>query len=155
MRLIELSPRWFDLNGQRAGFVFKCPHCPTSTTWLSCKFVFMDVGRGQYELFRKLFPDLDVSEIVPTKREACWVMSGSGFEEPDRRPIDQRRGVGSLAWTHHQGRDRVINLEVLSRSLLHGGGALPGFLDVVPYLGAAGVLIVLVAVLAAIWKGRR
>lgn len=30
MRLSELSPRWYAVDGVRAGLSFRCPHCPES-----------------------------------------------------------------------------------------------------------------------------
>lgn len=27
MKLFELNPRWFALDGQRVGLTFECPHC--------------------------------------------------------------------------------------------------------------------------------
>ena len=30
MRLTDLDPRWYAVNGKRVGFTFNCPHCPPS-----------------------------------------------------------------------------------------------------------------------------
>lgn len=83
MRLIDLQPRWIERAGERVMFIFKCPHCPGSTTWLSCKRVAMKTSE-QYDLIAAHCADLRddgaLHEVVSTKQDVAWTIIGDDFE---------------------------------------------------------------------------
>jgi hypothetical protein len=90
MRLIELEPRWLDIDGRRVGIMLLCPHC--RKTPLSCFFIPTkhiaggDYHDSQYALFAKLMPtfgdpyvDIPVNDVVPCRRGFAWQRTGDDF----------------------------------------------------------------------------
>jgi hypothetical protein len=78
LKLIELDPRWFTFNGERAGFIFKCPCCPNAPTYLTCKNRILKISE-QWDIVEKQFPDIDLSELVPAKELFAWQIVGDDF----------------------------------------------------------------------------
>ena len=78
MKLTDLDPRWFTFDGQRAGFVFKCPCCPGGLTYLTCKTVAKDALEQIDEIVVQ-HPDLDPTEICPGREPFCWTITGDDF----------------------------------------------------------------------------
>lgn len=72
MKLIELDPRWFEFNDQRAGFTFLCPHC--RVTRLACKTIPIAV-RDQCVIFAREFPG-NGGDVVPAKQDFAWTITG-------------------------------------------------------------------------------
>lgn len=82
MRLLDLNPRWLDLNDQHIGFMFRCPHCfPTRDQWLTCFFINTgdiptivsndeDINgeRGERLLFEQAFREMGYAD----PRKECW-----------------------------------------------------------------------------------
>ncbi len=69
MRLTELEPRWIHPNI----FVFLCPHC--RKILLSCKNIEMP-RQQQWDILSTERQRIGM-EIVPTKPEQAWSISGS------------------------------------------------------------------------------
>lgn len=76
MKLSDLDPRWFDFDGQRAGFTFLCPHC--RTTRIGCKSIPLPM-RDQCEIFAAAFPE-NAGEIVPMKQDYSWSIVGADWD---------------------------------------------------------------------------
>lgn len=78
MNLTDLDPRWKAVgDNPRAALVFKCPCC--RNVWLTCKFVPMKMSDQM-----KLFEDegrASGGQVVPTRQEFAWSMTGSGFHD--------------------------------------------------------------------------
>lgn len=97
MRLIDLEPRWLDIDGRRVGIMLLCPHC--RVTPLSCFFIPTehisgdDYHTSQYALFEKLMPtfgkpyvDIAVHEVVPCRRGFAWSRVGDDFRSMSITP---------------------------------------------------------------------
>ena len=72
MRLMDLDPRWFEFNDQRAGFTFLCPHC--RKVRLSCKTMPIST-RDQMKIFANDYPH-NGGDIVPAKQDFAWTITG-------------------------------------------------------------------------------
>ena len=94
IRLIDLTPRWLELDGRKVGMIFRCPlcHAQNRKQWLSCFFEPMPVLNGgewpnQYALFEKVIDEGDnLNEVVPCNKTAKWSRSTDDFHSMSVTP---------------------------------------------------------------------
>lgn len=104
MKLVDLKPRWLDLNGQHIAIMFLCPHCAGKgpDMWLTCFFVAagdipklpddhpiegLQGSRGERQLFHDAFKEMGYpdpveaaySDIVSCQPKFAWTRVGDDF----------------------------------------------------------------------------
>jgi uncharacterized protein (DUF983 family) len=82
VKLIELEPRWLQMDGRKVGMMLRCPHC--RTTWLSCMFEPMPVLNGgedpsQYKLFERELGSAEACDVVPCAKDCKWTRTSDDF----------------------------------------------------------------------------
>ncbi|HSX21520.1 MAG TPA: hypothetical protein VLE97_01945 [Gaiellaceae bacterium] len=93
MRLVELAPRWIELDGEKVGFVFKSP---TDQRWYQSCFFRKLPFREQCKLLQTLglttegFP----SNVQTCNPDCAWTwVSGTSFEDITVTPsLDGSKG---------------------------------------------------------------
>lgn len=79
MKLIDLEPRWLIKDGQRVGFVFRCP--TRNSCWQSC-FVASPPRQEQWKLFADTFGgddedrDFGRHDVQGSKEGTRWTIAG-------------------------------------------------------------------------------
>lgn len=102
MNLIDLDPRWLELDGRKVGMIMRCPHCAAQDRkqWLSCFFEPMAVLNGgewpnQYALFEKAIDKEDnINEVVPCNKHSKWMRSSDDFASMSIMPSIDASAAG-------------------------------------------------------------
>ena len=102
MRLADLDPKWFQVDGQRAGVTFLCPHC--RKTRVGAKSVSMPM-REQMRVFANDFPNND-GEIVPMKQDFAWTITGDNWENLTVSPSIDASASGH--WHGHVTNGKIV-----------------------------------------------
>lgn len=96
-RLIDLEPRWLEIDGKRVGIMLLCPHCrktPLSCFWVSTETICGDdYHTAQYALFSRLLPTFGpeyagykAEDVVPCRRGFAWKRVGDDFAKMSITP---------------------------------------------------------------------
>lgn len=89
MKLVDLHPRWFAVQGRHGqGVVFDCPHCPGGVTRLAVAFKNpLDGGapiplhnEALYRLIDPAYWDGDAKSMETVPPGVHWMRTGETFE---------------------------------------------------------------------------
>lgn len=97
MRLLDLSPRWLEFNGNsHAILLFRCPHCQDQ--WLSCTLVAIPI-KDQWRLLREALPD----EYEQGKVVHCQYLAWSATGVPDFSVLEIQPSIDASKAGHWHG----------------------------------------------------
>ena len=83
MRIADMQPKWLEKDGQRVGYVFRCPNCTDHEHWLTCFSALLEYHEQMACCVRV---GLNDDWCSPCKQGSAWTISGDSFDTLSSSP---------------------------------------------------------------------